>query len=73
MIANTIIYLISYLFNMVSNTIVAPRFTPGEIEVMNRLISRGYAKSRADLVRYATKQYCDQLIEDLDSSESHIM
>jgi Arc/MetJ-type ribon-helix-helix transcriptional regulator len=40
---------------------VAPRFSAEEMSRIDSLIESGAAKSRADLVRYATKVYIDEM------------
>lgn len=41
---------------MTSNIVISPRFTPREVEAIDRLVSQGYYKSRAEVVRIAVRE-----------------
>lgn len=44
-----------------TSTVVTPRFSSGEMNEIDRMVTLGVAKSRADLVRIATIFYIEKV------------
>jgi len=49
------------LLLMTTNIIIAPRFTPGEIEIIDRAIEKGHFKSRTEFVRMSAKAQMERI------------